>query len=179
MTSWTSMAAESDRQLRWILDVERAVEAERPTRNRRDDLVQETMLRVWSRLRVTGDVDRPRGLIRTVLRHLRVDRLRAPTQPESLETEVDGRESTPLDAAALTELRQLVRNAIDQLPTTQRDVVRQRIYDGRSFREIAVAQDVPIGTALGRMHVAMKRLRATLERAVVEGAVLEDIDAND
>ena len=32
-----------------------------------------------------------------------------------------------------------------------------------AFKDIAVVQGIPLNTALGRMHLAMKKLRARLE----------------
>lgn len=56
-----------------------------------------------------------------------------------------------------------VRQALDQLPPEQRSVVRARIYDGKTFAEIARDQRVPLGTVLTRMRLALRRLSHTLE----------------
>ena len=39
------------------------------------------------------------------------------------------------------------------------EVIRQRVYEGKKFREIAEALDCPLNTALARMHEGLKRLR--------------------
>jgi DNA-directed RNA polymerase specialized sigma24 family protein len=39
-----------------------------------------------------------------------------------------------------------------------------RVVDGMSFREIAEMLHIPLNTALGRMHYAVVRLRADLEK---------------
>ena len=56
-----------------------------------------------------------------------------------------------------------VRRLIDQLPEDQREVVRMRMYDGLSFKEIADTTGVSINTALGRMRYAVINLRKIVE----------------
>ena len=74
-----------------------------------------------------------------------------------------GMQATPIDEATFTELRTDVREAIDALPEAQRRVVRMRYFEGKTFKEIARIEGVPLNTALGRMHLAAKKLRRTLE----------------
>ena len=57
---------------------------------------------------------------------------------------------------------QSVRDAMDQLPPDQRQVVRMRIYEEKTFAVIAKELKIPLGTALGRMRAAMIKLRARL-----------------
>ena len=52
-----------------------------------------------------------------------------------------------------------VRRLIDELPVDQREVVRMRMYDNLSFKEIAEKTGVSINTALGRMRYAVINLR--------------------
>jgi RNA polymerase sigma-70 factor (ECF subfamily) len=52
-----------------------------------------------------------------------------------------------------------VRRLIDELPEDQREVVRMRMYDSLSFKEIAETTGVSINTALGRMRYAVINLR--------------------
>ncbi len=52
-----------------------------------------------------------------------------------------------------------VRRIIDELPEDQREVVRMRMYDNLSFKEIAETTGVSINTALGRMRYAVINLR--------------------
>jgi RNA polymerase sigma-70 factor, ECF subfamily len=57
---------------------------------------------------------------------------------------------------------QSVREALDELPPEQRQVVRMRIYEGKTFAVIAKELNIPLGTALGRMRAATIKLRAKL-----------------
>ncbi|MBM71525.1 MAG: RNA polymerase subunit sigma-24 [Crocinitomicaceae bacterium] len=56
-----------------------------------------------------------------------------------------------------------VRCLIDELPEDQREVVRMRMYDNLSFKEIAETTGVSINTALGRMRYAVINLRKIVE----------------
>lgn len=72
--------------------------------------------------------------------------------------------SEPADANAFRkETIELVRQALDGLPTEQRRVVWMRIYEEKPFAEIAQELQIPIGTALGRMRTALIKLRKALE----------------
>lgn len=52
---------------------------------------------------------------------------------------------------------------IDCLPMEQREVLRMRIFDDMSFKEIADVTNVSINTALGRMRYALINLRKMME----------------
>ena len=56
-----------------------------------------------------------------------------------------------------------VRGAIAGLPEEQRRVVLARIYEDKTFAEIAGESGLPIGTVLTRMRRALERLRRTLK----------------
>ena len=60
------------------------------------------------------------------------------------------------------ERRRMACDAIDALPTAQREIVLLRINGGLSFKEIADMLASPIGTVLARMHNAVKNLKAAL-----------------
>lgn len=55
-----------------------------------------------------------------------------------------------------------VRRAIEQLPAEQRQVVRMRITDQKKFAEIARELQLPLGTVLSRMQLALAKLRKSL-----------------
>lgn len=56
-----------------------------------------------------------------------------------------------------------LRNLVDRLPMEQREVLRMRIYEDMSFKEIADITNVSINTALGRMRYALINLRKMAE----------------
>jgi RNA polymerase sigma-70 factor (ECF subfamily) len=58
-----------------------------------------------------------------------------------------------------------VQQALAELPPEQQQVVRMRIYEDKTFAVIASELGIPLGTALGRMHTALAKLRKRLEDA--------------
>lgn len=60
---------------------------------------------------------------------------------------------------------QAVRAALDELPPEQRQVVRMRIYEEKTFAVIAQELSIPLGTALARMRAAIIKLRAKLDQS--------------
>src|SRR5262245_45028765 len=57
---------------------------------------------------------------------------------------------------------QSVREALESLPHEQRQVVRMRVYEEKTFAVIAKELKIPLGTALGRMRAALIKLRLRL-----------------
>lgn len=57
-------------------------------------------------------------------------------------------EPAPDHIAILQETRTLVQNCLANLPPEQQEVIRQRIYLGRTFSEIATSLNLPLGTVL-------------------------------
>jgi RNA polymerase sigma factor (sigma-70 family) len=57
-----------------------------------------------------------------------------------------------------------VRRALAELPPEQRQVVQMRIYEEKSFAEIADELSTPLGTVLTRMRLAMKKLSRQMRK---------------
>lgn len=78
---------------------------------------------------------------------------------------VERLESNDSGPAYKVEMDDMTRKAmaiVDQLPEIQREVFLMRFQSHLSFKEIAVALDIPMNTALGRMHDAMKKVKKQL-----------------
>ncbi len=78
--------------------------------------------------------------------------------------------STPERESYLAEVRRAVDEAISGLPPDQREVFVMREYGGMSFKEIAEATGQKLNTVLGRMHLAVKKMRVSLEALAGEEA---------
>jgi len=131
-----------------------------------EDALQETFVRALERLD-TVDPKHVRGWLFTVAYHQAMFVRRRQKQRERL-----GRDRRRCIPAALTDpfpdphrLAERKEDAcrlqalLDRLPSGQREVICQRVFEGKRFREIAAALDCPLSTALGRMHEGLKRLR--------------------
>jgi RNA polymerase sigma-70 factor (ECF subfamily) len=131
-----------------------------------EDALQETFVRALERLDGV-DPDHLRGWLFTVAYHqaLLLRRRRKSSPADRLETSptVAAPGPGPLEQAeGRDEARRLLR-LLERLPAAQQEVIRQRVYEGKRFREIAADLRCPLNTALARMHEGLKRLRLLWE----------------
>lgn len=56
-----------------------------------------------------------------------------------------------------------VKRCVDRLSEDQKRIVRMRIYEEKTFAEIAAELQIPLGTALSRMRAALGQLRKSLD----------------
>lgn len=70
--------------------------------------------------------------------------------------------SGPAETVERGDLKDRVMRAVESLPPVQREVFLMRVQGNLSFSEIAAALEIPLNTALGRMHDAMTKLKKQL-----------------
>lgn len=70
-------------------------------------------------------------------------------------------ELNPLARMADQEKVDLIKQRISELSQEQQQVLRMRIFEDMTFAEIAEKMQIPIGTALSRMRLALDRLRSS------------------
>lgn len=68
------------------------------------------------------------------------------------------------DQITLDELKSQMVGLIDHLPESQREILKQRIFQDLSFKEIADLEEISINTALGRMRYALINLRKLIDK---------------
>jgi RNA polymerase sigma-70 factor (ECF subfamily) len=127
-----------------------------------EDALQETFVRAMERLDGV-DPDHLRGWLFTVAYHQamltrRKQKARA-TCTLADPTPAAAREPGPLERVESQDDAQRLVRLLERLPAAQREVIRQRVYEGKRFHEIARALGCPLNTALARMHEGLKRLR--------------------
>lgn len=74
------------------------------------------------------------------------------------------------ESAVRMEAVEQVRKALEELPPDHRQIVRMRIYEGKTFAVIAKELKIPLGTALGRMRTSLVKLRKWMGVETVEDA---------
>ena len=74
------------------------------------------------------------------------------------------REKEIIDQQTLSEVKELIK----LLPDAQREVLKMRVYEELSFKEIAKKTNCSINTALGRMRYAILNLRQLANKYGVE-----------
>jgi RNA polymerase sigma-70 factor (ECF subfamily) len=129
-----------------------------------EDVAQETFVRAW---RHAASYDPRRGRVPawllTITRNVAIDRARirpvAPTDPDVIAAELD---LSVQDALPDVPERDRVRQAVAALPGDQRRALVLAVFAGRTAREIAELDDMPLGTVKTRIRSAMSKLRDTL-----------------
>jgi RNA polymerase sigma-70 factor (ECF subfamily) len=135
-----------------------------------EDLVHDAFVAIWQKI---DRFDPARGSLRswivTIVRNRAIDRLRGSRQ--SIEIgEADERfllrsGPNPTWEGAIGHLgASQLRAALAELPTEQRQAIELAYFGGRTYREIATLTGVPLGTANGRLRLALARLRELLSQ---------------
>ena len=129
-----------------------------------EEVAQETFVRAW-RHAATYDARRGRvpTWLLTIARNLAIDRARmrspTPVDPDVIASELDlAHVDSPIDVGE----RDRLRRAIASLPDEQRRALVLATYAGRTAREIAELDGVPLGTVKTRIRSAMLKLRESL-----------------
>lgn len=79
---------------------------------------------------------------------------------------------TPEDNMVARQTEQALGLAMRRLSSEVEQVVRWRLQDGVPFAEIARRQNIPLNTALARMHRGLNQIRSTLTEQGVLGEQL-------
>lgn len=107
-----------------------------------EDVVQETMVKVWNRRDCWGTIDNIENFCLTICRNLALDKTRhMGNQTLSLETEMEPSDNShhanPEEQVIQQDRIRLVRQLIDQLPEKQRSCMQLRDIEGKSYKDIA------------------------------------------
>ena len=121
----------------------------RITQNREEaeDVVQETMIKVWNRRDQWSQLESIEAFCLTICRNLALDKLRRmDNQAQSLGDEIDptdhSHSSNPEQVAILHDRTQLVRQLISELPERLRTCMQLRDIEGKSYRDIATILEI-------------------------------------
>jgi len=140
-------------------------------RERADDLVQDTLERAWGKFSMWQKRGAVRAWMFGIMHNLFVDRLRAQrSTPEDSAVEVMPEAPQRATQSDRLEIADLDR-ALQRLPAEQREVVLLVAVEELTYREVAAAIGVPIGTVMSRLSRARERLRGELEGRSVSAKI--------
>jgi len=134
-----------------------------------EDLFQDTFIKVVNTLR-SGNY-REEGKfsqwIMRIARNLIIDHFRKSQKMSFVENNYDSdifdgfsEPSMSIEQAIITkQIHESLLCLVTLLPVEQREVLKMRLYQDMSFKEIAAQTNVSINTALGRMRYAILNLR--------------------
>ncbi len=133
-----------------------------------DDVTQEAFWKAHQALS-SYDLARPFGpWICKIAANLAVNHLRSPEARREQELpeghlETPSSAPDPLRQVLEGEAQQLLQGALQALPAEQRAVLVLRVVEDLSYREIADALEIEMGTVMSRLSRAREKLRLALE----------------
>lgn len=134
-----------------------------------DDVYQDTSLKLWTKIHVL-EIQQDLGkLLFAMARSTALDYIRPPNRkPKNLEQKLRVLSSSavpdPAELAAINDLNQKLKNAIDDLPDYLRVPIVEHYYNGRPIIEIAEICCAPISTIESRMEAARSKLSKSLAK---------------
>jgi len=112
-----------------------------------EDIVQETLIRVWKSRDRWQEIDSIEAFSLTICRNLSLDWLRKHGQHEQASsseaaTVPDSRSPGPLESTLIADRVEQVRRIIDSLPEKQRSCIQLRDFEGKTYKEVATALQI-------------------------------------
>lgn len=137
----------------------------RITQNRveAEDVVQETLIKVWKRRDDWSTIESIEAFCLTICRNLALDKQRhLDNHVQSLDGTIDptdhSHSANPEEQIVQRDRLRLVRQLIDQLPEKQRSCMQLRDMEGKSYRDIAAI----MGISEEQVKVNIFRARQTV-----------------
>jgi RNA polymerase sigma-70 factor (ECF subfamily) len=130
-----------------------------------DELVQDTFVRAFGSLDAFRGASSLRTWLFTIERRLLLDRRRAEKRRREkigVEEHEAVTEFDALDGVVAAETERRVREAVERLTPTQREVFTLRVTEGLSYREIADVVGSTEGAARVHYHNAMRAVKEFL-----------------
>ncbi len=132
-----------------------------------EEVTQESMLAVWNKAHM---FDAKKAAVSTwiftIARNRRVDILRSQKYPELDANDpalIGDAPAQPDEEVIEAREGEEVREALQKLPTEQKELVRLAFYNGWSHAKIAEQSNLPLGTVKSRLRLAFSRLRDALD----------------
>ena len=112
-----------------------------------EDVVQETMMKVWNRRDQWNQIESIEAFCLTICRNVSLDKVRRmDNQTQSLDAAYDPKDqgvaSNPEEQAIQSDRVRLVRQMINLLPEKQRSCMQLRDMEGKSYKDIATILNI-------------------------------------
>ena len=134
-----------------------------------EDVVQETMIKVWNRRDKWEEIESIEAFCLTICRNIAIDKTKkAENQNLSLADNHDAPDSSyssnPEEQAVQRDRVALIRRLIDELPEKQRSIMQLRDVEGKSYKEIAKI----LAISEEQVKVNIFRARQTIKQKFIE-----------
>ena len=135
-----------------------------------EDVVQETMIKVWNRREQWEQIESIEAFCLTICRNLSLDKTRKMgLYDQSLDVNEHDKpdrshSANPEEKAIQQDRIELVRRLIDGLPEKQRSVMQLRDFEGKSYKEIAAIMNI----SEEQVKVNIFRARQTIKQKYIQ-----------
>lgn len=126
-------------------------------REEAEDIVQDTLIKVWNRRDDWAGIANLEGFCLTICRNLALDRIKQKNHLTASLADVGQRHDTnqgPYEQMLQKDRIRLVKEIIDTLPEKQRTCMQLRDFEGKSYKEIAEI-----------MHISEDQVKVNIFRA--------------
>lgn len=138
-----------------------------------EDIVQETMIKVWNRRGEWDAIDSIEAFCLTICRNMALDKVKAAAHrtasrtadtSEAAATPDTSYGANPAEQAEQKDRVRLIRDIIGSLPEKQRCVMQLRDFEGKSYKEIAAILDI----SEEQVKVSIFRARQAIRQKFIE-----------
>ena len=128
-----------------------------------DDIIQETMIRVWQKAKqFNPDKGQVSTWLFTIARNQRINQYRKLRKQDTSTRNTYDLVEKQMLADSVIETRQTnstLYQALRSLPPTQSEVIRLSFLEGLTHQEIAERLGLPLGTVKSRIRLGLVRIR--------------------
>ena len=128
-----------------------------------EDIVQETMIKVWNKRDSWSQIDNIEAFCTTICKNLALDHARHHARwdddGEPIGQQETAQGATPYEQTEATNRVEIVRSLINRLPVKQRSVLQLRDFEGKPYKEIAAA----LGMTEDQVKVNIFRARQAIK----------------
>lgn len=139
-----------------------------------EDIVQETMIRVWRRRDSWQNIDSIEAFCITICRNLALDRVRERERhghkaaidetPERADSA-----ATPMEQILRREQIEAIRRIVDALPEKQKSCMQLRDFEGRAYKDIAAALDMTEEQVKVNIFRARQAVKKQIQKTINDG----------
>jgi len=125
-----------------------------------EDVVQESLLRLWSMRSHWTKIDNPGGFAMQMVKNACIDKLRMQRATVDVATlNLHLEETNPYIELEQQDAAGLIKRIIEQLPELQRRIILMRDVDGYELNEIATITGTQVAAVTMNLSRARKRVR--------------------
>lgn len=134
-----------------------------------EDIIQDVALNIFSKPDFDSRIENTLAFVYRSIKNKIIDNYRSKKKTISLDNDETYFELEDDYSIASIELEKdeetlILQNALDMLSESQKQIIIETEFEGKTFAELSEEWEVPIGTLLNRKHRAMANLQKILNK---------------